>query len=135
MDSMYIICGNGGLASESSHFCAELTGKYYKDVFVPCLDLTSNNAQLTALTNDIGWENVYAHLVRVFGQAGDTFIGMTTSHAVNILKACKVAEELGMTVILLDADNLHGKDTAEKQEFAIKFLHELARKIKDLHDE
>lgn len=127
----YLIAGNGGLAAEASHFAAELTGKYHKGVFVPCIDLGANEAQLTALTNDIGWENTYAHLVKVFGQKGDTFIGMTTSRAENILKACEVAREKGMEVILLDKESLLGNDTAEKQEYALKYLHELARRIKD----
>lgn len=128
---MYLIAGNGGLAAEASHFAAELTGKYHKDVYIPCIDLGSNEAQLTALTNDIGWENVYAHLVSVFGKEGDTFIGMTTSRAENILNACAVARLRGLDVILLDKDTLVGEDTAEKQEYAIKYLHQLARRIKD----
>ena len=124
------IAGNGGLASHSSHFAAELTGKYAYDVYISCVDLTSNNAQLTALANDIGYENVFAHLLQVMGKQGDTFIGMTTSHAPNILKAVDVAKKKGMKIILLDADNLKGKDTAEKQEYALKYLHKLARSMK-----
>ena len=119
------------MASLASHFAAELTGKYHKDRYIPCIDLGSNEAQLTALTNDFGWENVYAHLVRVFGKKGDVFVGMTTSRAENIIKACEVAREIDMRVILLDRDSLAGKDTAEKQEFALKYLHKLAREIKD----
>ena len=127
----YLIAGNGGLCAEAAHFAAELTGKYHKDVFIPCIDLGANEAQLTALANDIGWEDTYAHLVKVFGERGDVFIGMTTSRANNILKACEVAKSIGMDVILLDRDALQGNDTAEKQEYALKFLHELARRIKD----
>ncbi len=127
----YLIAGNGGLASTASHFAAELTGKYYKDTYIECIALGTNNAELTALTNDIGWENVYAHLVRVFGEKGDTFIGMTTSRAENILRACEAAREIGMEVILMDKDFLWGKDGAEKQEYAINYLHKLARDIKD----
>ncbi len=126
-----LIACNGGLASTASHFAAELTGKFHKDVFIPCIDLGSNEAQLTALTNDIGWENTYAHLVKVFGARGDVFIGLTTSRAANILRACEVASEMGIDVILLDKDSLAGNDTAEKQEYALKYLHELARRIKD----
>ena len=124
------IAGNGGLASTAEHFAAELTGKYAYDIYIPCISLTANSAQLTALANDIGYENVFAHLLEVMGKHGDTFIGMTTSHAPNILKAVEVAKKKGMKVILLDADNLKGKDTAEKQEYALKYLHKLARKMK-----
>ena len=56
---MYLIAGNGGLAAEAEHFAAELTGKYHVDVYIPCIALTANSAQITALTNDIGWENVF----------------------------------------------------------------------------
>ena len=69
--------------------------------------------------------------MEVFSKAGDTFIGMTTSKAPNILKACEVAKLKGLNVIQLDADSLQGKDAAEKQEDAIQYLHILARIIKD----
>ena len=128
---MILICGNGGLAAEAEHFAAELTGQYHNDVYVPCISLTANSAQLTASTNDIGWENAFTHLVEVFGKKGDTFIGMTTSKAPNILKACERARQMGLDVVQLDSDSLIGKDTAEKQEYAIKYLHKLAREIKD----
>jgi len=127
---MILICGNGGLASSAEHFAAELTGKFAYDIYIPCISLTANSAQLTALTNDIGWENVFAHLVDVFGRKGDTFIGMTTSKAPNILKACVVASAKGMKVIQLDEDTLEGDTTAEKQEFALRFLHKLATHYK-----
>ncbi len=127
---MIYICGNGGLATESSHFCAELTGTFAFPVYIPCIDLTSNNAQLTALSNDISYENTFAHLVNVLGKKGDTFIGLTTSHAKNILKACDIAKKKGMFVILYDADNLEGDTTAEKQEDCLKKLHKLAYDLK-----
>ena len=128
---MILIAGNGGLAAEANHFAAELTGIYYINKFVPCISLCANEAQLTALTNDIGWGNVYSHLVSVFGKKGDTFIGLTTSDAVNIRNACEKARQLEMDVLYLNKDNLQGNDTAEKQEYCIKYLHKLAKEIKD----
>lgn len=127
---MIYICGNGGLAAEAEHFAAELTGTYGFKVYIPCVALTANTAQLTALSNDIGYENVFAHLVNVQGKRGDTFIGMTTSHAPNILKAAKVARKKGMFVILLTADNLEGDTVEAKQEYAIRELHKLAYNLK-----
>jgi D-sedoheptulose 7-phosphate isomerase len=125
-----LIAGNGGLAAESEHFAAELMGEFAYKVYVPCIALCSNSSQLTALANDIGYINTFSHLVGVLGNEGDVFIGMTTSHAPNILKACTMAENKGLYSILLDGDVLGGKDVAEKQEFAIKHLHKLARMIK-----
>ena len=127
---MIFIAGNGGLAAESEHFAAELTGKYAYDVYIPCIALTANSAQLTALANDIGYENVFAHLLSVMGNEGDTFIGMTTSHSQNVLKAVEMAKQKKMNVILLDADTLLGETVEAKQEYAIKYLHKLARGMK-----
>jgi len=128
---MYLICGNGGLAAEASHFVGELVGKYHKEVYLPAIDLGANEVVLTAAANDFGWENAYAHLVRVYGKPGDTFIGLTTSHSPNIVNAAEAAFEIGMDVYLWDADSLDGDDVAQKQENALWRLHELAKTIKD----
>jgi D-sedoheptulose 7-phosphate isomerase len=123
---MIFVAGNGGLCAESEHFAAELMGKYAFDVFIPCISLTSNTSLITALANDIGYENVFSHQLEVMGKQGDTFIGLTTSHSKNIRKAVEVAKKKGMKVILLDGDTLIGNNTAEKQEYAIKLLHRMA---------
>ena len=83
---MIFVAGNGGLCAEAEHFCAELMGKYAFDVYIPCITLTCPSSLITALANDIGYENVFAHQLEVLGNTGDTFIGLTTSHSKNILK-------------------------------------------------
>ena len=131
-----LICGNGGLAAESEHFAAELVGKFGQNVFLPCISLTSNTSLITALANDIGFENVFAHQVAVLGKRGDIFIGMTTSHSKNILLAYEDAQEKEMTAFLWDAAWIEGEignniaSVAEKQEFIIVALHKLAAGIK-----
>lgn len=127
---MIYVAGNGGLASEAEHFAAELMGKYAYDVYIPCIALTTNSSLITAISNDMGYENVFSHQLEVLGQVGDTFIGLTTSHSRNILKAVEVAQRKGMEVILMDGDKLKGKDTAEKQEYFVKWLHHTAIEMK-----
>ena len=127
---MIYIAGNGGLAAESEHFAAELMGQYAFDVFIPCISLTGPSSLITALANDIGFENVFSHQLEVLGREGDTFIGMTTSHSKNILKAVEVAKSKGMKVLLLDGDFLTGDNTAEKQNYAVQYLHMLAFNLK-----
>ncbi len=128
---MIFIAGNGGLAAESEHFAAELMGKFHSDVYIPCIALTANSSLVTALANDIGYENVFAHQIRVLGNKNDTFIGLTTTSSENIMKAVVAAKEIGMQIILLDSNVLKGNDVAEKQEYAIRLLHKMAREIKD----
>ena len=128
---MIFIAGNGGLAAEAEHFAAELMGKFASDIYIPCIALTTNSSLITALANDIGFESVFAHQLEVMGGKGDTFIGLTTTHSKNILKAVEVARKKEMTVILMDGDILKGMDVAEKQEYALKELHLFARKLKE----
>ena len=127
-----LICGNGGLAAEAEHFAGELMGKFGREVFIPCIALTPNSALITAISNDMGFEEVFAHQVRVLGNRGDVLIAMTTSKSVNIIKAVRAGVEKGMITILLNKANLGGNDVAEIQENALKLLHRVAREAKEL---
>ncbi len=137
-----LICGNGGLASESEHFAAEMMGKFAFEIYVPCIALTSNSALITALSNDIGFEEVFSNQVKVLGKKGDVFIGMTTSNSENIVRALKIAKEKGLITVAICGEKskdfefadytikLHGEETAAVQNDAISFLHYLAYNIK-----
>lgn len=96
-----IFCGNGGSAVDSMHLAAELSGRYYVDR--PPLNaesLSADNAFLTAVANDYGYEFVFSRLLRAKGKKGDVLIGMSTSgNSKNIVEAFKVAKELGVTSI------------------------------------
>jgi D-sedoheptulose 7-phosphate isomerase len=136
-----LICGNGGLAAESEHFAAEFVGKFAFDVYLPCLALTTNSSLTTAISNDMGFENVYSHQVKVLGRPNDVFIGMTTSQSKNIVKACNEAKGMGLKAVILCSINsidfgadctlrFEGKDTAVIQNQVITFLHWLAYEVK-----
>ena len=140
-----LICGNGGLAAESEHFAAEMMGKFAFDVYIPCIALTTNSSLTTAISNDIGFEEVFAHQVKGLGQKGDILIGMTTSVSENIIKALRVGKELGLYTICFCGYGCEPQervscytvraedktDTQTIQECILKSLHELAYKIKE----
>lgn len=128
---MIFIAGNGGLAAEAEHFASELMGKFHKEVYIPCIALTSNTSLLTALANDMGFEAIFAHQLKVLAKKGDVFIALTTSQSKNIMKAVSVAKDIGMRVILMDGNMLKGIDVAEKQEYALRELHLFARRLKE----
>ena len=126
-----LICGNGGLAAESEHFAAELMGKYAFDIYIPCIALTTNSALITAISNDMGFENVFSQQIETLAQPGDILIAMTTSASPNILKAIKAGDDNGMITFLLDRSVWAGNDTAEIQNNAIQYLHALAYEVKE----
>lgn len=127
-----LICGNGGLAASAEHFACELMGKFAYETYIPCIALTANSSLITAISNDMGFENVFSHQVKVLGHEGDVLLAMTTSASVNILRTMEAGRQKGMHCYLLDRNTWEGNDTAEVQNKAIQWLHELAYQVKEL---
>jgi D-sedoheptulose 7-phosphate isomerase len=96
-----IFCGNGGSAVDSMHLAAELSGRYYVDR--PPLNaesMSADNAFITAVANDYGYEFIFSRLLKAKAKRGDVLIGMSTSgNSKNIVEAFKIAKELGVTSI------------------------------------
>jgi phosphoheptose isomerase len=136
-----LACGNGGLCAESEHFSAELVGKYAFDQYIPCISLTANTCLLTAIANDLGYAEVFAHQVKVMGKPRDVLVAMTTSRSSNILNAILAGKQAGLTTVaicsrksgLLVSDytyRMAGDDVAEIQNNTIQFLHKVAYEVK-----
>ena len=54
-----LICGNGGSASDSQHFAAEIVGRFARERDAwPAIALTTDTSALTAIANDLGYEQV-----------------------------------------------------------------------------
>ena len=66
-----MFCGNGGSAVDAMHLAAELSGRYYFDRKpLNAEALSADNAFLTAVANDYGYDVVYARLIDGIGNAG-----------------------------------------------------------------
>jgi len=94
--TVYLI-GNGASASMASHFSADLAknGRVHTQTF---FDLSL----ITALSNDIAYEQVFAAPLRGRGTAGDMLVAISSSgNSPNVLAAAAVAAELGITTVTL----------------------------------
>ncbi|HSK64550.1 MAG TPA: D-sedoheptulose 7-phosphate isomerase [Pyrinomonadaceae bacterium] len=98
-----LICGNGGSAADAQHIAAELVG-YYENQrrSWPAIALTTDTSALTAVSNDLGFEQVFARQVAGLAQAGDVLIAISTSgKSKNVIRAVEQAKKVGCTTIAL----------------------------------
>lgn len=98
-----LICGNGGSAADAQHIAAELIGYYESQrKSWPAIALTTDTSALTAVSNDLGFEHVFARQVAGLAQPGDVLIAISTSgKSKNVLRALEQARESGCATILL----------------------------------
>jgi D-sedoheptulose 7-phosphate isomerase len=98
-----LLCGNGGSAADAQHIAAELVGRYeLKRRAFPSIALTTDTSALTAVSNDYGYEQVFARQVEGLAVAGDVLIAISTSgKSPSIIKAADRARTLGCRTIAL----------------------------------
>lgn len=95
------ILGNGGSAAISDHFATDLA-KVNIDTGLGIfpISLCSNGPVLTALSNDYGYADAFAHQVRAFVEAGDVVVAVSSSgNSENVIRAIQQAKENGATTV------------------------------------
>ena len=67
-----------------------------------CVSLCSDQATITGVSNDLGYEHIFSEQLKYQGEEGDIFFGMSGSgNSGNVLEAMKVAKDKGMKTILV----------------------------------
>ena len=86
------IAGNGGSAANAVHIANDLIS-----CGIRAYPLTGDVATLTAIANDFGYENIFSHQIKVFGEKGDLLIVLSGSgRSENIVNAINMAKSLSM---------------------------------------
>jgi len=94
--TVYIV-GNGASAMMASHMAADAT----KNGKVRCLAF-NDPALMTAVSNDICYDECFAMPLGRFANAGDALITISSSgNSPNIIKAIKTAKDMGLFVVTL----------------------------------
>jgi D-sedoheptulose 7-phosphate isomerase len=96
-----LLAGNGGSAADAQHIAAELVGRFAFDrPGLPAIALTTDTSILTAVSNDYGYEDVFARQVQALGVKGDVFFGYSTSgRSPNVLRAFEEARKWGLVCV------------------------------------
>lgn len=101
-DATIFCCGNGGSAAIANHMvCDHQKGVNADTHFRPkVVSLSSNVEMITAVSNDIGYSDVFAFPLRMHGRSGDILIAISSSgNSENIVRAIEAATEKGMETI------------------------------------
>ena len=90
--------GNGGSAADAQHLATELTVRYVRDrAPIAALALTTDTSALTAIGNDLGYDQVFARQIQALARPGDLALAITTSgKSRNVVLALQAARDLGV---------------------------------------
>ena len=93
--------GNGGSAADAQHIAAELIIRYRTSrAPIAAIALTTDSSALTACSNDLGFEEVFARQIEGLGRAGDVAVGISTSGASeNVLNGLGRARAMGLRTV------------------------------------
>jgi D-sedoheptulose 7-phosphate isomerase len=96
-----LLAGNGGSAADAQHLAGEFLARFnYDRAPVAAVALTTDSSVLTAISNDYGYEEVFARQIRGLGKAGDVLFALSTSgRSRNILRAIEAARDNRLTVV------------------------------------
>jgi D-sedoheptulose 7-phosphate isomerase len=101
-----LVFGNGGSAADAQHIATELVGRFLRERrAIPAIALGTNQAYLTAWSNDADYAGAFAREIEALGQPGDVAWGISTSgNSPSIVAALRRARELGLRTIGLTGD-------------------------------
>ncbi len=104
-DSRHIfVCGNGGSASTASHFACDIVkgASFNRPTRFRILALTDSLPTLTAYSNDVGYDCVFAEQLKNFAQPGDVVMAISGSgNSPSVLRAVEYANSAGCKTIAL----------------------------------
>lgn len=101
-----LVCGNGGSAADAMHMTGELVARFLKDRRAfRAICLADNPVVLTAWSNDISFETVFARQVEAYGGEGAVLLGLSTSGTSrNVVAAFEQARRMHMRTIALTGE-------------------------------
>jgi D-sedoheptulose 7-phosphate isomerase len=106
-----LVAGNGGSAATASHFASDLVnrGSFLTKRPIRAVCLNDNIPLVTALTNDIGWPQVYKYQLERLSKPGDIFVAISVNgglsfrngieHSQNLVCALEAARSLDCPTI------------------------------------
>lgn len=165
-----LVCGNGGSSADAGHIVGELMKSFEakrplnSDIQqkltsqfgergsllseklqqgLPAISLSEHTSLITAISNDLGGDFIFAQQVAGYGNTGDVLLALSTSgNAQNVLDALMVAKVKGMKTIGMTGEtggkmkdlcdvliNVPATRTAYVQELHLPIYHALCMMV------
>ena len=108
-----LVCGNGGSATDAQHIAVEFMHPITVGrKALPAICLTNDMAMMTAVANDVGFDDVFSRQIIALGNEGDVLLAISTSgNSKNLMHAFATARRMRMTTIGFAGSN--GGEMAE----------------------
>lgn len=128
-----IICGNGGSASDALHFAGEIVGRFVKERKAwPAVVLNADVATMTAISNDYGYDEIFARQAEAHVKPGDVFVGISTSgNSENVYRALQISHNLGAITCCLAGKN--GGKISHIADYSIVVPNNVTARIQECH--
>ena len=127
------VCGNGGSLTMSDHFhCDHAKGTHYDAHLRPKIEPLTSGSILTAIANDIGYDDVFSFQLSMKGSAGDILVAISASgNSPNIINAIKKAKELNMETIAFVG--FEGGEAAKLADYVLHVKEDNYGIVEDCH--
>ena len=128
-----LLFGNGGSAADAQHIAAEFVNRFLIErPPLPAIALTTDTSILTSISNDYGYVDSFSKQIKALGKEGDVAVGISTSgSAANVLKAVKLAREMGLKTVGLAG--MDGGELAKIVDLAVVVDSQVTARIQEVH--
>jgi D-sedoheptulose 7-phosphate isomerase len=98
-----LLFGNGGSAADAAHTATELVGRFLCDrQGYAAIALTTDGCVMTSVSNDYGYDQLFARQIEALARPGDVALGITTSGgSPNVVRGLETARTLRLATIAL----------------------------------
>lgn len=124
----FFVIGNGGSASNASHFAQDL----FNAAKINAISLCNDISTITAIANDFSYDDIFSKQLERMAEQWSVLIAISGSgNSKNIIKAVKTANKMNMTIVGLTG--FKGGELAELADYPIVVSCNDMRMIESAH--
>ena len=130
----FFSCGNGGSATTAEHLTCDFSkgSCTNTNLNIKVSSLNSNVALMTAIANDISYDDVFSYQLNRFGKANDILLAFSVSGtSKNIIKCAKIAKKKKIKIISFTGFN--GGNLKKLSDYNINFSSNNFGIVEDCH--